>query len=75
MDLTKVTGRVIFVTPMKYIFGSEELKTRFRRSDVKVLKQSKLLEVSGTNTVEKVKIHDLDEDEKYELFVDAVILP
>jgi hypothetical protein len=37
------------------------------------LKQSGLKEILGTNSVEKVAIHDFDEDETYELFVDAVI--
>ena len=53
----------------------EELKTKLRNSSVKILKESELVEVSGGSTVEKVKIHDLDEDEEYDLFVDAVILP
>ncbi|MFX0134021.1 MAG: Fe-S cluster assembly scaffold protein NifU [Candidatus Hodarchaeota archaeon] len=75
LDLTNVTGRVIFITPLKTILAEEELQTKLKRSDVKVLKESALLEISGTNTVEKVKIHDLNEDEEYELFVDAVILP
>lgn len=75
MELTKVTGRVIFITPLKNILATEELSTQLKRSDVKVLKQSALLEIMGTNSVEKVKIHDLDEDEEYDLFVDAVILP
>ncbi|TET59935.1 MAG: iron-sulfur cluster assembly scaffold protein, partial [Candidatus Stahlbacteria bacterium] len=28
----------------------------------------------GMNTVEKVLIHDLNEDEEYELFIDAVVV-
>ncbi|MHA1298597.1 MAG: Fe-S cluster assembly scaffold protein NifU [Candidatus Helarchaeota archaeon] len=75
LDLTKVTGRVILATPLKTLLAEDELKTKLKRSDVKVLLQSTILEVSGTNTVEKVKIHDLNEDEEYELFVDAVIMP
>ena len=75
IDLTNVTGRVIFITPLKVILAERELKSKLKRSDVKVLNKSALLEVSGTKTVDKVRIHDLDEDEEYELFVDAVILP
>lgn len=75
LNLTEVTGRVIFVTPLKSLLADDNLKSRLKRSDVKVLAQSTVIEVSGTNSVEKVKIHDLDEDEEYELFVDVVILP
>ena len=52
----------------------EELATEVKRSDVKVLFQSRLLAVRGEGEVEKVLIHDLDEDSEYELFVDAVVL-
>ena len=45
------------------------------RSDVKILKEAKLLEILGEGEVEKVKILDLDEEETYELFVDSVIIP
>ncbi len=75
IKLTEVTGRVIFVTPLKMILAADELKSKLKRSDVKVLLESELLEILGDNTVEKVKVHDLNEDEEYELFVDAVILP
>ena len=40
--------------------SSHEIK----RSDVKVLYQSRLLSVRGEGEVEKVRIHDLDEDER-----------
>ena len=75
INLTKVTGRVVFITPLKSILGTQEIQTKLKRSDVKVLKQSALLEIMGTGSVEKVKIHDLDEDEEYELFVDTIIFP
>lgn len=75
INLTKYTGRVIFITPLKIILASSELKSRLKRSDVKTLKQSELIEVMGEDSVEKVKIHDLDEDNEYELFVDAIIIP
>jgi hypothetical protein len=32
------------------------------------------LEIRGEFEVEKVLIHNLDEDEQYELFVDAVVI-
>ncbi|MBD3227161.1 MAG: iron-sulfur cluster assembly scaffold protein [Candidatus Lokiarchaeota archaeon] len=75
IKLTKYTGRVVFTTPLKTILANNELKTKLKRSDVKTLKQSELIEVIGEESVEKVKIHDLDEDTEYELFVDALILP
>ncbi|MHA1143588.1 MAG: Fe-S cluster assembly scaffold protein NifU [Candidatus Helarchaeota archaeon] len=75
IDLTKITGRVIWMTALKYIFGSDELKKKLKRSDVKVLLETELLEIIGTNSVEKVRVHDLNEDEEYELFVDTIILP
>lgn len=75
LKLTEVTGRVIFVTPIKYILAEDSLKKRLKKSDVKVLLESKLVEVSGTNTVEKVKIQDLNDNDEYELSLDAVILP
>lgn len=75
LELTKVSGRVIFMTPLKYIFASEELKKQFKRSDVKIVMEGELIEIMGSDEVEKVKVHDLNEDEEYELFVDAVIVP
>jgi nitrogen fixation NifU-like protein len=73
LKLTEYTGRVIVVTYSKALPGSNEVKKQLKFSDVKVLRQSELQEVQGTNDVEKVIIHDFDEDEKYELFVDVVI--
>jgi nitrogen fixation NifU-like protein len=74
IELTDFTGRVILVTNKDGIPGAEQLRKRLKFSDVKILRESKLIEIQGTNDVEKVIIHDLDEDENYELFVDAVIL-
>jgi len=75
IKLTKVTGRVIFMTPLKMVLARSELKTELKMSDVKVLLESELLEVLGTESLEKVKVHDLNENTEYELFVDAVIIP
>ena len=74
LELTKHTGRVIVVTSAKSTPGSEDLKKKLKMSDVKILYQSELLEIQGTDEVEKVKVHDFDEDENYELFVDVVII-
>ncbi|MFO8017824.1 MAG: iron-sulfur cluster assembly scaffold protein [Promethearchaeia archaeon] len=74
IQLTKHTGRVVLVTSSENPPGNKELQKKLKRSDVKTLYQSELLEILGTNSVEKVKIHDMDEDENYELYVDVVIL-
>ncbi|TXT67709.1 MAG: NifU-like protein [Promethearchaeota archaeon] len=78
LKLTKYTGRVVVLTSAKNTPGSEEIKQQLKRSDVKILYESELFEVQGTNEIEKVKIHDHDhdhdEDEEYELYVDAVII-
>jgi len=74
LELTKHTGRVIVVTPSKTIPADAELATKLRQSDVKVIYESEPLEIRGSEEVEKVLVHDLNEDEEYELFVDAVII-
>jgi FeS cluster assembly scaffold protein NifU len=74
LALTKHTARVIFVTSSKTIAADAGLVTRLRQSDVKVIYESEPLEIRGGDEVEKVLVHDLNEDEEYELFVDAVII-
>ncbi|MHA1257020.1 MAG: iron-sulfur cluster assembly scaffold protein, partial [Promethearchaeota archaeon] len=75
LELTKYTGRVILLTSAKAIPGTVELRKKLKHSEVKILHQSELLEVKGElDEVEKVLIHDFDEDENYELFVDTVIV-
>jgi FeS cluster assembly scaffold protein NifU len=74
IDLTEVTDRVVLLTPEETLVISPELAERLSASSVKVLYQSQLLEVRGEVDVEKVLIRNLDEDEDYELFVDAVII-
>ena len=39
-----------------------------------MIRQSELLEIQGTDDVEKVKIHNFDEDENYDIFIDVVII-
>ncbi len=74
LKLTEYTGRVIVVTSSKEVPGREEIAKKLKKSDVKILHQSELLEIKGElDEVEKVIIHDYDEDENYELFVDVVI--
>jgi len=74
LKLTKHTGRVIVVTSSKTTPGTVEIQEKLKVSDVKILYQSELLEVKGIDEVEKVVIHDFDEDNNYELFVDKVII-
>ena len=74
IELSKHIPRVVFLTPGKDVSASEELTTKLKHANVKILYESELLEIQGMRTVEKVQIHDLNEDTKYELFVDAVIL-
>ncbi len=75
LKLTEYTGRVIVVTSAKSTPGRVEIRKKLDRSDVKILYQSELIEIKGElDEVEKVVIHDFDEDENYELFVDIVII-
>lgn len=74
LGLTRVTPRVIFLTELETLALPEEVASEVKRSDVKVLFKSRLLAVRGEGEVERVLIHDLDEDNDYELFVDAVVL-
>jgi len=72
LELTNQTPRVIFVTKSKQL-STGGAADRLKASPVRILYESEILEISGLNTVEKVIIHDLNEDEEYELFVDSVI--
>lgn len=74
LALTRVTPRVVFVTELDALGLPDDLATEVKRSDVKVLFQSRLVAVGGEGEVEKVRIRDLDEDTEYELFVDALVL-
>ena len=75
LELTKYTGRVVLATRFKEIGGDEALMKQLYTSDVKIIYQGALLEIFGENEVERVKMQNLAEDETYELYVDAVILP
>jgi len=75
LKLTEYTGRVIVVTSAKSVPGNVELGKKLKHSDVKLLQESELIEIKGElDEVEKIVIHDFDEDENYELFVDVVIV-
>ncbi len=74
MELTEHTGRVIFMSPYKEPTSKDDFRAPLKRSDVKVLYESQLLAVMGEGEVDKVRVHDLNENEEYELFVDAVVI-
>jgi nitrogen fixation NifU-like protein len=73
--IKKNSPRVIYITSLKEHTVDPELKNEFKKLDIKLLYESEIIEVRGFKEVEKVVIHNLDEDEEYELFVDAVIIP
>jgi nitrogen fixation NifU-like protein len=74
IDLTEVSDRVILLTPEKSVVTTPELEEQLKNSKVKILYESRLLEIRGEYEVEKVLIRNLDEDEDYELFVDQVVI-
>ncbi|MCP4156914.1 MAG: iron-sulfur cluster assembly scaffold protein, partial [bacterium] len=74
LKLAKVTPRVVLLTSAKEIPISPELKVKLKHANVKVLCDSKLLEIGGYDELEKARIHDLYEDEEYELFIDVLII-
>ena len=74
INLTEQTDRVILLTPEKEVVTTPELENRLNESNVKLLTESRLLEIRGEFEVEKVLIFNIVENEEYELFVDAVII-
>jgi nitrogen fixation NifU-like protein len=72
--LTEVSDRIILLTPEKTIVTTPELEKQLEESKVKILYESRLLEIRGDFEVEKALIRNLDEDENYELFVDAIVI-
>jgi nitrogen fixation NifU-like protein len=74
LKLTEHTNRVILVTEELSIKTDDsELKKKLKMSPVKVLTQSEVLRIGGEGEVEKVEMLELDEKDKFELFVDAII--
>jgi len=73
--LTAQTPRVVLLTNEKKDTFGVELKNELISSGVKLLFESEILEIKGFEEVEKVRIHDLNEDDEYELFVDSIIIP
>lgn len=74
LELTEITGRVVFMAPGKSPDLSAEVAGELKRSDVKVLLESEPVEIRGEGEVERVLVRDLNEDDEYELVADAVVL-
>lgn len=74
IDLTEHTGRVVFMTTGKEPSVSPALRSALRLSDVKLLAEALPLELEGEGELERIKVHDLNEDEDYELTADALIV-
>jgi nitrogen fixation NifU-like protein len=73
--IKKYSPRVVYITALKERAVDPELIGEFKKLDIKLLYESEIIEIKGFKEVEKAVIHNLDEDEEYELFVDAVIIP
>jgi nitrogen fixation NifU-like protein len=74
MDLTDHTGRVVFMTSGKEPSVSPAMRSALRLSDVKVLTQAQPLELLGEGELERIRVHDLNENEEYELTADAFVV-
>lgn len=73
ITLTEYTNRVVLITPQKTITASDTLKHELDSSSVKVITEGEIIEAKGEGELEKVIVHNLDEDTTYELFIDALI--
>jgi hypothetical protein len=74
LDLTRHTGRVIFISSTKEPSSRDDPRALLKRSDVKVIYEAEPIAILGEGEVEKVRVHDLNENEEYELFIDAVVI-
>ena len=74
MDLTQHTGRVVLMTIGKEPSVTPAVRSALRLSDVKVLGEAQPLELLGEGELERIRVHDLNEDEEYELTADAFVV-
>lgn len=74
IDLTEHTGRVVLMTTGKEPSVSSALRSALRLSDVKLLAEAQPLELKGEGELERIRVHDLNEDEEYELTADALVV-
>jgi thioredoxin reductase len=74
MDLTQYTGRVVLMSPSKEPSVTPAVRSALRLSDVKILAEAQPLELQGEGELERIRVHDLNEDEEYELTADAFVV-
>jgi thioredoxin reductase len=74
IDLTDHTGRVVLMTTGKEPSVSSAVRSALRLSDVKILAEAQPLELRGEGELERILVHDLNEDEEYELTADAFVV-
>ncbi len=74
IKLTGYSDRVVLMTCTNSFETTKDLEKALEESSVKILTESQLLGVSGELEVEKAQIRDLDDDDEYELFTDAVVI-
>ena len=74
IDLTDHTSRVVLMTTGKEPSVSPAVRSALRLSDVKVLTEAQPLELLGEGELERIRVHDLNEDEEYELTADAFVV-
>jgi nitrogen fixation NifU-like protein len=74
IELSSISPRVVFLTDTSASDFDNATKNKLTNAGIKLLFESELLDVMGIKEVEKVRIHNKDEDEEYELFVDAVVM-
>ena len=74
IDLTEHTSRVVLMTTGKEPSVSSAVRSALRLSDVKLLTEAQPLELKGEGELERIRVHDLNEDEEYELTADALVV-
>jgi nitrogen fixation NifU-like protein len=74
IELTDSAPRVVFCTGRRARDFDATVRKKLQDAGIKILFESELLEIIGVRDVEKVRIHNKDENEEYELFVDAVVM-
>jgi hypothetical protein len=74
IDLTDHTSRVVLMTTGKEPSVSSAVRSALRLSDVKLLTEAQPLELKGEGELERIRVHDLNEDEEYELTADALVV-
>jgi FeS cluster assembly scaffold protein NifU len=74
IDLTDHTTRVVLMTTGKEPSVSAAMRAALRLSDVKVLTEAQPQALLGEGELERIRVHDLNEDEEYELTTDAFVV-